>query len=494
MADPARQSSDAVLSYRIDSEEPVGQTEKRFEMLSRRKPAETKTPSKSGANRLGSTPEARGPVVRKSTRLAGKTVDDAVLRTSPVKIPAPKKRSVRKEGEEPREDRDVKRARLLAELDQLNQEEEKPRSESDGKGVGPLDDTRSPPKEPKSPRHRSTPPSLKARPRRPKLEKPGPFGGEKGKYRGWARVTKMWASTHDDVSDSDLGGLLLQSMQGDAEDIVIGSLDDEELGSFKAIMAVLETSFGQEELLESIAAEAELKACVRKGEDLATFLAKYEAARRKAIRHGYRSSELTAGTDLLKAAKVSSAAKSSVLQALSSKAEGDKQDKVGYDDVVRLLRAQARSDNLVDDGEEGVPKSFAKKERKALLAQGRAEGWSASKGGGKGKSAGKDKGGSQGKGGAAGQWKGPKGVCWYHLQNRCTRGEKCTFPHTGGGQPVKNEHHAAKGYQKGGKNNKGSGKGAQWREGDWQCPSCNDHQFAQNTECRKCGTKKVKKE
>lgn len=34
--------------------------------------------------------------------------------------------------------------------------------------------------------------------------------------------------------------------------------------------------------------------------------------------------------------------------------------------------------------------------------------------------------------------------------------------------------------------NPGGGKGS-FAPGDWNCPACNDHQFARNSECRKCG-------
>jgi len=43
---------------------------------------------------------------------------------------------------------------------------------------------------------------------------------------------------------------------------------------------------------------------------------------------------------------------------------------------------------------------------------------------------------------------------------------------------------------------KGKGKGmtgkmgGQMKPGDWRCPGCGDHQFAKNSECRKCGTPK----
>jgi len=30
--------------------------------------------------------------------------------------------------------------------------------------------------------------------------------------------------------------------------------------------------------------------------------------------------------------------------------------------------------------------------------------------------------------------------------------------------------------------------GATWKAGDWQCPSCGDHQFARNVSCRSCGS------
>mmetsp|Transcript_106594 Transcript_106594/g.340063 ORF Transcript_106594/g.340063 Transcript_106594/m.340063 type:complete len:181 (-) Transcript_106594:53-595(-) len=34
----------------------------------------------------------------------------------------------------------------------------------------------------------------------------------------------------------------------------------------------------------------------------------------------------------------------------------------------------------------------------------------------------------------------------------------------------------------------GGGGGPDMKPGDWACPGCGDHQFARNTECRKCGT------
>merc|ERR1719491_2019605 len=36
----------------------------------------------------------------------------------------------------------------------------------------------------------------------------------------------------------------------------------------------------------------------------------------------------------------------------------------------------------------------------------------------------------------------------------------------------------------------GRGVNQQRREGDWDCPQCNDMQYASRTECRKCGTAK----
>merc|ERR1711972_229913 len=51
----------------------------------------------------------------------------------------------------------------------------------------------------------------------------------------------------------------------------------------------------------------------------------------------------------------------------------------------------------------------------------------------------------------------------------------------------------AKGMGKG--DSKGDGKGMskggkEIRDGDWECPNCQDHNFGRNTECRRCGTPK----
>merc|ERR1740121_906317 len=42
----------------------------------------------------------------------------------------------------------------------------------------------------------------------------------------------------------------------------------------------------------------------------------------------------------------------------------------------------------------------------------------------------------------------------------------------------------------GGMGKGGEGGGQKFRDGDWKCPSCGDHQFARNDKCRKCETPK----
>lgn len=64
----------------------------------------------------------------------------------------------------------------------------------------------------------------------------------------------------------------------------------------------------------------------------------------------------------------------------------------------------------------------------------------------------------------------PKKICTFFLDNRCTKGDACTFAHS-----VDSLHPEADLSQ----------------SFDWDCPSCGDRQFARNDVCRKCGEPKA---
>ena len=311
------------------------------------------------------------------------------------------------------------------------------------------------------------------RARKPKLEKPGDFDGGKGKYRAWVRTINVWKNVHEDVDDRVLGAMLLQALSGKALDAVTGSLGDAELSSFEALMNILE-EFGADDVIEALDAEAEFQRFSRNGQDLNEFITMYDALKKKAMRHGLRESEITAGSNLLKKADVSAGVRANIIAQITATGAS-----MSYAEVKRQLKANATANELVAESD-----SLKKSEKKALVAKGFAEGKA------KGKGAQMQRVKSEG-GGKGPQWSGDgqKKVCWYHQQGKCLKGDKCPWQHP------QAQVQALKGKKgKDGKNGKGKGKGKglEWREGDWECPnaSCKDHQFAANAKCRKCGTAK----
>ena len=312
-----------------------------------------------------------------------------------------------------------------------------------------------------------------SRERRPKLEKPGDFDGGKGKYRPWIRTINVWKSLHGDVQDHVLGAMLLQALSGKALDAVTGSLGDAELSSYESLMGVLE-EFGADDVIEALDAEAEFQRFNRNGADLNEFITMYDALKKKAMRHGLKESEITAGSNLLKKADVSAGVRANIIAQITATGAS-----MSYAEVKRQLKANATASELVAESD-----SLKKSEKKALLAKGFAEGKA------KGKGAQSQRGKSEGGGkGPQSSGDGQKKVCWYHQQGKCLKGANCPWPHS---QAQVQALKGKKGDGKKGGKGKGKGKGLEWREGDWECPNvaCKDHQFAANAKCRKCGTAK----
>ena len=179
------------------------------------------------------------------------------------------------------------------------------------------------------------------------------------------------------------------------------------------------------------------------------------------------------------------------------------------EEVKRLERAYARADMRRKMGEEekkgksaltaskeatsthesGQPKDGVKKEKTAKKPKEETAQYASTgkKGAGKGGGSWKrsasspPSSGQNGKGGGKGlvPFKPP---CRFGRE--CKR-EDCWFWH-----PSKDAS-AGKGTKSSSKG-KGGQKGATERPGDWKCPACQDHQFAKNEVCRKCGTARPK--
>ena len=279
--------------------------------------------------------------------------------------------------------------------------------------------------------------SEKAKGRRPRLAPPGDFSGDRTKYMAWKRVTAQWRSTHDDISDKSAGQQLLQALSGSAQDMVVGRLDDDSLGSYDSIMGILEESYGKEQLLLAVSSEDKLAAEKRKGRELGEFLTQYESVRAQAVRQGHKPSAQTEGNALLRAAELTPEARADVLKTLVLQGQP-----IEYGTVKKVLRAIADSHELAEPEASGEGEGLTRKEKKVLAAY--------------------RKGGKDGKGKGKGDHSKGKG--------------KYDRP----GAPTQRPQNHAGSY----------GKGPEWKTGDWSCPSCSDHQFARNEVCRRCKTPK----
>eukprot|EP00419_Tripos_fusus_P052239 CAMPEP_0172805772 /NCGR_PEP_ID=MMETSP1075-20121228/5939_1 /TAXON_ID=2916 /ORGANISM="Ceratium fusus, Strain PA161109" /LENGTH=510 /DNA_ID=CAMNT_0013644479 /DNA_START=267 /DNA_END=1799 /DNA_ORIENTATION=+ len=78
-------------------------------------------------------------------------------------------------------------------------------------------------------------------------------------------------------------------------------------------------------------------------------------------------------------------------------------------------------------------------------------------------------------------WQKRQYMCTFFEEDKCIRGASCAFAHGAEELDMIIKFKAALKEE----NNKGS-KPAKW-PGDWDCPGCNDRQFARNGSCRKCG-------
>merc|ERR1719433_339453 len=78
-------------------------------------------------------------------------------------------------------------------------------------------------------------------------------------------------------------------------------------------------------------------------------------------------------------------------------------------------------------------------------------------------------------------WQKRQYMCTFFEEDKCIRGASCAFAHGAEELDMIIKFKAALKEE----NNKGS-KPAKW-PGDWDCPGCNDRQFARNGSCRRCG-------
>ena len=266
------------------------------------------------------------------------------------------------------------------------------------------------------------------------------FSGEseRANYQNWRRGITVWRNQYDHQSESKLGAKLMEVVVGDAEDLVFATLE-EGTELYDEIMRVLDGAFGERGLPESLSAINTYNACSREKDSLGTFLTKYKTARAKALKYGLTTSEKTDGAQLLQKAELTSTQATGVLQALriESKLAGEDFVTPRYTPTLEALEmlAQTLAAQDVSQGRQKRPAALLAGQPEPKYPRKGKDG--KDKGGGKGKYGGKKDGknGGKGGGGASGQHRQPT-----------------------------------------------------WRDGDWSCPSCKDHQFAKNEKCRQCGS------
>ncbi|MED5165546.1 MAG: hypothetical protein VX683_06915, partial [Cyanobacteriota bacterium] len=178
--------------------------------------------------------------------------------------------------------------------------------------------------------------------RRAKLEKPVKFDGKKeDKGRpalNWLRQVALWRKLHEDVGDNAIAGLLMQAIGGDALELLMTKLSDEQLVDPDKILVVIKAVYGREDLLQGVASINKFRTFSReKNMKLSDFLSLYDAYRSEAIRHGLQESVQTDGFDLLNASEIGTAVKASILQQISTMAKAASlgQGKApGYEDIL----------------------------------------------------------------------------------------------------------------------------------------------------------------
>ncbi|QDZ20622.1 hypothetical protein HOP50_04g31420 [Chloropicon primus] len=99
-------------------------------------------------------------------------------------------------------------------------------------------------------------------------------------------------------------------------------------------------------------------------------------------------------------------------------------------------------------------------------------------------------GGGRSGGGKPGDWECPE--CNDYQFARNTHCRRCGAPKPGesGGMFGGGGGGGGGGFGSGGWGSGGGGRSGGGKPGDWECPECNDYQFARNTHCRRCGAPK----
>ncbi len=267
------------------------------------------------------------------------------------------------------------------------------------------------------------------------------FSGEdRDKYTNWRRSVVLWRSKYKHASSSRLGACLMEVIEGDAEDVIYAQLAEGE-ETYSAIMGILDSSYGEKGLPETLAAQHDYDSCARGKKSLTEFLLEFKTKRAKAVRHGLSASPETDGAKLLAKCELTTTQHAGILQTLRMEAKiaGDDFVMPKYAETLAALETLAQTLAIQDQNAEGTRK------RKAALvgASDAAPKWQRS-----------DKGKKQ-SGKTKGAWKGDgkgqkgKGICWDFQAGKCSRGSSCRFAHGHGGSAA----------GQGGKFTKGSAKG-----------------------------------
>ena len=301
----------------------------------------------------------------------------------------------------------------------------------------------------------------------PKMEAPKTrYDGTASDWKSWQRTVKLWYNTRSKwASERTLGSLLMESIDGEAKDVVYSHVKEGK-EKYGKIMKVLEDEYGLDAVLRTTDAITELRACKRAGGmSLQKHLKDYHGLRLTAIKEGLTPSQ-TDGVDLLASCDLAPQTHTNVLIQL-----GGDVNNVNYKQVRTLLKTIAKAEELKvrerrARGDADEPRG-RKRGGEVLVADVSEE---------KRHKTGKGKWGGGKGSGAKGKGKGT-GLCKFFLAGNCKFGADCW------------KSHESPSLFAGPKGQKGAGK---FLAGDWECPKCKTHNFAKNETCfkKECGEKR----
>ena len=328
----------------------------------------------------------------------------------------------------------------------------------------------------------------------------------------WLSVKPVYEQWHairvNHSTEEQLAGLLMDSIEEPSRTLVYTTLQDKRL-TYPRVIRVLEKKYQVDKVLARAEEQHKLRTLRRTGnQTLTEYLEVYDLCLKRNLNLGY-AVRPEDGLDLIESADLNAEEHSRLFERLIEKG-GDQEAppvKLVRKLLERIAKGQQHRERVERQGRDGTrgreknkdsKGSGGNRERAAFVAGvaavvGKGKGKGKGKGGGKAsvqraidktynkfaagaKVRGALKSNFGGGGGGTGtrSWKGggavggTGGVCKFHAQGKCLKGDACTFKHED-----KNRPQQAAAFT--------------FKTGDWTCPKCQAHNFASKQECFKSG-------